>query len=577
MCPSAGVDAARDVAQIIAAIAAMRTSYGPAARAKRRRLLRQAARQPIEDAVLLVNYHELLLFLAAFPDDKSMLRLCEAELARVATSVQTLVARGGRAHLRCLDDSGIAGTVTYCQFSVHKATWLAQRYRRDTEIAWQDESAGGGVDTMLGTLVESVESNGLDDVSRSTEAWLRLARGPGARERESDLLWLLRHFERLELEPHIRDCVFDILELQICWRLRRRDASRTFGRMPGRALHFQLKPLERVLDVSRVWQQAPPKGGYCTARRAKAIIDIARTALAVRQRETDPVTFASINDVALFDMGRGVDVALFGHQAGHRTPIETYYGYILAKNRVPMAYGGGWIFCGRCEIGINIFETFRGGESMNTLAQLLRLYRHHFGIARFTVHPYQIGADNPEAIRTGALWFYYRFGFRSQDADTRVAAEREWQRLQNETGYRTSARTLKRLVEYPLELELEPVDRSIVFEPTELSIAITGWIGERFAGERARARRWSIRRVRRALGPLDQSRWREAEIKAFEDFCVLMGPIPDLARWPVTDCAALVRLMRAKGGPRESIFARRLNRHRRLREAWKQIVHLSRS
>jgi hypothetical protein len=501
-----------------------------------------------------------------------MLHLALADLKRVGDAAKTMTARGRRADLRKLEDSGIAGTVSNCQFSISKATWLAEHYRDDTEIAWEEESAGGGLDTMLGTLVESVEMNGLDDVSRSTQAWFAMARGAGGRKRESDLLWVLRHFARLELEPRIRDKVFDLLELRIRWVLRRRNASRSFARLPGRRLHYQRKALSRSVDVASVLNESLRRGGRCERRRAETIIDVARSALAVRHRETDPVTFATVEDVSLFDMGAGVDVALFGHLPGHRTPIETYYGYVLAKNRVPIAYGGGWIFCGRCEIGLNIFETFRGGESMNTFAQLLRLYRHRFGIGRFIIDPYQIGEGNPEAIRTGALWFYHRYGFRSQDPDRRDAAEREWSRTHTEHGYRTSARVLRRLVEYPLELELEPVAREKLFEPAELSLGVTRWIGERFHGEREQARKWSIRRVHRVLQPVDQSRWRKAEVAAFDDFCLLMGPIRDLARWPVADKRALVQLMRAKGGHRERSFATQLKRHRRLRAAWKKIA-----
>jgi len=513
-----------------------------------------------------------LLFLSAFPDDKQILDRALSELRRVRGAVKTLTTRGRRADLKKLEDSGIAETVSHCQFSVQSATWLAEHYPRDSEIAWEDESAGSGLETMLGTLVESIEMNGLDDVSISTQTWFAMARGQGGRKRESDLRWVLRHFARLALEPHIRDKVFDLLELRIRWHLRRGSASRTFARLPRRTLNYQQTPLARTVDVPGVLAQSLGKGGRCGRRRALELIDTARSVLAVRHRETDPVTFATVDDVSLFDMGAGIDVILFGHLPGHRTPIETYYGYILAKNRVPIAYGGGWIFCGRCEIGLNIFETFRGGESMNTFAQLLRLYRHRFGVERFTVDPYQIGAGNPEAIRTAALWFYYRYGFRSQDPNARHKAEREWTRLHEERGYRSSSRTLRRLVEHPLELVLEPVVREDLFEPVELSLGVTRWIGERFHGEREHARRWSIRRVHRVLGPVNTSRWRAAEVAAFEDLCLLVAPIGDLARWPAADKQGLVQLMRAKGGPRERTFAARLKRHRRLRQAWKMLA-----
>lgn len=556
----------------IAALGRIRTRYCVEARSERRRLLRTASRCAIDDAVALIQYHELLLFLCAFPDDAQTLTLALAELRRVREAAKTMTARGRRAQCNRLEDSGIAGTVSYCQFSVVKATWLAEHYRDDTEIAWEEESAGGGLDTMLASLVEAVEMNGLDDVTYSTQAWFAMARGEQGRKRESDLLWVLRHFARLELDPHLRDKVFDLLELRIRWVLRRQSASRTFARLPVRRLHYQQTPLSRTVDVASVLDEPLGQGGRCERRRARALIDIARSSLAVRQRETDPVTYATVDDVSLFDMGAGVDVALFGHRPGHRTPIETYYGYVLAKNRVPIAYGGGWIFCGRCEIGLNIFETFRGGESMNTFAQLLRLYRHQFAIDRFTVDPYQIGAANPEAIKTGALWFYYRYGFRSQDPGTRDATGREWARMQAEHSYRTSSRVLRRLVEYPLELEFGSVARDRLFEPVELSLAVTRWIGERFHGERARAREWSIRRVHRVLGPVNQSSWRATEVQAFNDFCLLVGPIRDLSRWPAVDKRKLVALMRAKGGLRERTFAARLKRHERLRLAWKSLA-----
>ncbi len=556
----------------VAALGQIRTEYGSAAKLRRLRLLRAAARHQICDAAVLVNYHEVLLFLSAFPDSELTLELASAELRRVCEAVKTLNALGRLRDLDKLEDSGIAGTITHCQFSSVTATWLAEHYPRDTEIAWEDGSAGSALETMLATLVEPVEMNGLDDVSISTRAWFKAARGNVASKRGSDLLWVLRHFARLKLEPHIRDKIFDLLELRIRWQLRKKSASRTFARFPRRKVHYQSTPLNRSVDVPGVMDQPLAKGSQRARRRALELIDIGRSVLAVRHRETDPLTFASAEDVALFDLNSGIDVALFGHAPGHRMPIETYYGYILAKNRVPIAYGGGWLFCGRCEIGINIFDTFRGGESMNTFAQLLRLYHHHFGVERFTVEQYQVGSDNPEGIRTAAFWFYYRFGFRSQDPDTERIAELEWTRMHEERGYRSSSRVLRRLAEHPLELVLERIERHRYFEPNELSLGVTHWIGERFLGERDSARRWSIRQVHRALGPIDQSRWRKAEIAAFDDFCLLVAPISDLSRWPSVDKLDLIQLMRAKGGARERTFAVRLKRHTRLREAWKIIA-----
>jgi len=561
-----------DLTDVVTALGSIRTKFGRLPRSERRRWLRIARACPIDNAKTLVGYHEILLFACAFPDDAGVLELVGRELRRVRDAATVMTREDRRVHRRVLDDSGIAGTISHCQFSARKATWLADHYPRDVEIAWEDESAGTGLESMLATLIEPMEMNGLDDTTLSTQAWLRLARGKIGSARESDLSWLLRHFARLDLERGVRDKVFDLIELPIRWRLRVNSASRTFARFPRRAISYQPGPLRRAFDTDRIIDEPLAPSRHCNRHRATQLIDTARSVLAVRHRETDPVTHASVDDVTEFDMGDGIDAVLYGHLPGHRTPIETYYGFVVARNRVPVGYGGGWIFCGRCEIGVNVFDTFRGGESMNTFAQLLRLYRHRFDIERFTVDPYQVGAGNPEAIKSGALWFYYRFGFRSIDPDTRAAAEREWLRLHNDPAHRSSARVLRRLVEYPLELELKPVSREHLFEPVELGIGLTRWIGERFHGEREHARRWSIARVLRALGNPERSRWPSAEIAAFNDLCLLVAPVSDLARWPEPEKAALLRLMRAKGGRRERHYATLLRRHSRLRSAWKELA-----
>jgi hypothetical protein len=261
---------------------------------------------------------------------------------------------------------------------------------------------------------------------------------------------------------------------------------------------------------------------------------------------------------------------LFGLLPAHRLPLDCYYGFVLAKNRVPIAYGGGWMFGERCEIGINVFDTFRGGASALIFGQLLRLYHQHFGVTRFTVEPYQFGASNPEAIRSAALWFYYRFGFRPQDATLAAVAAREWQRLHATPGHRTSPRVLQRLTASFLELDLAPHADQPRYEPAALSLALTAWIGHRFAGERPAARSWAGRYVRHALGVSADVRWPQAERRAFDDLAPLVAPLPDLADWAPVEKRALVRLLRSKGGAQERRFAQELTRHHRLRAAWGQ-------
>jgi predicted transcriptional regulator len=45
-----------------------------------------------------------------------------------------------------------------------------------------------------------------------------------------------------------------------------------------------------------------------------------------------------------------------------------------------------------------------------------------------------------------------------------------------------------------------------------------------------------------------------------------------VGRWSAAERRALVEVIRAKGGPSESEFARRFDRHRRLREAIRRLA-----
>ena len=61
--------------------------------------------------------------------------------------------------------------------------------------------------------------------------------------------------------------------------------------------------------------------------------------------------------------------------------------------------------------------------------------------------PYQIGHENPEAVDSGAFWFYRKLGFRPTDPGVAALVAREEGRMRTRPGYRSSKRTLERLAE----------------------------------------------------------------------------------------------------------------------------------
>lgn len=562
---------------------------------------------------ILMRLHEALHFALAYPDDENAVRAALAALEKITDVVSSRPVDA--AGFKQLTNSGIGGALNECSFSLDLCEWLIARLGEAAQVGWADGTAGNGLSELLPIISAAVDADGLLDDSLGDEEWIRLARGglnveadlprrggPGGsdtdrspigdRPRESDLAWLARRFAELSAPRAVRDRLWEELDLPVRWTL---DAprSRTFLRFPRRPVFCQCEPVMRQTDVAALLATPLPAPLSLTAGATQELIDVARMTLAVRQRETDPVTYANPHEITLFQLERGVDVALFGMIPERRLPIESYFGFIAARNRMPCAYGGGWVFFDRAEIGVNIFDTFRGGESAYLFSQILRVYAQHYCIRRFAVDPFQFGKDNEEAIESGAYWFYHRLGFRSSAAPQAALAESQAAKIARNARHRTPPAMLCRLAESSLELELRgappTADAAALSQDVplaRLSLAATRWIGERFAGDRGAAQTWATERVCGALavqppmsGGADAvsvggvpAPWTAASWTAFSSLSPLFAMIPDLEGWPALDRRAAATILRAKGAARERDYALALQQHGRLRRAWAEAA-----
>jgi hypothetical protein len=166
-------------------------------------------------------------------------------------------------------------------------------------------------------------------------------------------------------------------------------------------------------------QPLPPPRRLGADARAE-LVRVLRNTMALTSRETDPATYLDARALRVYALERGLAVALFGMTPERQLPLESYVGFTLFKNGLPVAYGGAWVMGERAAFGMNIFEPFRGGESGFMMCQVLRAYRQAFKVRYFEVDAHQFGLDNPDGIASGAFWFYYRHGFRPLSAPLRA-------------------------------------------------------------------------------------------------------------------------------------------------------------
>ena len=554
-------------AALVRQLAHLRGPPEPRAPARRTRLLRRAAgRWPARPGVLLA-YHDLLLFLVAYPDERAVLRLAEAELRRIAAAV----VRRSPAEVTRLDGTGLPGTLTACAFSLDLARWLTRRFPRDVELDWEQARGEPATRELARLCVAPVERAGIPDGPWDPRRWFELARG---RSRQSALAWALGHLDRFPIRGEAMDRLYDSFKIFVSRRLRAPAASRTLCRFPPRRPFLHRTLLRDTAAARRAWSRALPAPRRITSRDAAALIDVARVSLGVRHRETDPVTYASARDVTLFSLERGIDVALFGMLPERRLPLESYVGYLAAKNRVPIAYGGAWIFLDRARIGVNVLEGFRGGESAYVFAQVLRVYAGHFGVRRFFVDPFQLGHGNREGIESGAFWFYYRLGFRPLSQRLARLAEAECRRLQRGRPGRSSPAMLRRLARSPLRLDLDPrAGPDEAPDPLDVSRAVTRLVGRDWRGDRQAAEAWARGRAAERLG-IRPGSWPGPEREAFGRLSLVVAFLPGLAGWSPRKKRALAEAMRAKGKPRERGFVTRTRAHRPLRAALARLARL---
>ena len=543
----------------------LRRSHGPGPAAERLRLLASGRQRPPRRGRTLALWHDELLYAAMYPDSPAVLRAAEAGLHDLARFRLPHDVAGA------LVNSGITGTDVEGRFSADLLRWMAD-VGPDPVLTWDDEFSGAADDTLSLLLLPSERDALLAEEVTTRDLW-RLAAGRHA------IRWVLDRAAAIAPDPEIRERLVESLKLGVRWRLR--GSSRTLTRFPERPVYFQAGALVRHVDLGAVLARPLPRPR--TRDGSEDLVAVARATLAARGRETDTITWANPDEVELFRLERGVDVALFGLDSAHRLPVESYFGFVAARNRIPVAYGGGWVFFGRCEIGVNLFPEFRGGESAFIFAQVLRTYRQRYRVEQFLVDPYQFGRGNTEAIRSGAFWFYHRLGFRPTDPGIAREAAMEWTRLHSHPGHQTPASLLRRFTAAPLFLDVGPLEagdtpsleapwRPVAPGLPALGLAVTRWIAHQHHGDRGRAQADSLKRLVRALGAVSRPR-RRSEREWFGRLAPLAAVIPDLGKWPVRERRLLAAALAAKGGKRERDYALRLQQLPRLRQAWQAAAH----
>jgi hypothetical protein len=418
--------------RVLDALEECKGQFGRAAAHSTSALLARLQRARLREPADLIRLHEIVLFLRAFPQSPRVARLADEILLSFAERMHGV-------DLAPFDDpvvSGIAGTAVSTNFSYEFAGSLTARHACTIAIDWENFPRPDRLGSVLGRLIPLAYEDYAVEPHVDWRAWLEKgSRGSAG--------WLIERVDAV---------TYDLLEIPLRWDLCDSRASRSTLRLPHAKLFYHSGPFLKRSDVSIDAELTGPPIPIrrVAPRRAHAVLSVIVDASATRYRELYGFQHPDENHVYHANFGRGVDLYFLGVLRERRLPLRAYHAAMFFKNGVPMGYVEALSLFERCEVGFNLYYTFREGETAWLYARILKLLHQQLGVTCFSVDFYQLGHENEEAIASGAFWFYYKLGFRPVASNVARLAEREAAKAAARPGYRTPAAILRRLAMAPL-------------------------------------------------------------------------------------------------------------------------------
>ncbi len=496
------------------------------------------------------QFHQLLVCMMAYPGNKTILDLTIESVSHLLKQLSN-----NKALQHKLLGTGLLHTTIECNFTYAKVKYLTQQFPNQVFI----HSASSSVETqkaVLKLILPTVEYSKIHEGEKDIKTRIQEFNT----KKQTDLEWLTQTIQESPLDHKSQAFAYNQLGIFIQWQVSDEKDSVSFLRGPNLPIYYQTKPLDKKHNLQEILQQKLPAPVKLTLKDKQQIIHSAKMALFYLYRETEPFTNATEHDITLFQLERGISIALFGSTPDKRYSLESYIGYMVFKNNIPASYGGGWIFGERSQFGINILESFRGGESGLIICELLRVYHQYYGATRFVVKPYQFGLHNAEAIKTGAFWFYYKLGFRPEDTKLRELALQEDEQKRINPSYKSEASTLRKYTKSNLALTLTKTAYPN-YDSEVLSQRITKYINSNFNGNRQKALEACFIQLKKNLD-ITTKTWKAEDIEYAKQVAILFHTQPNSKEWQKKHKKEILLFIQLKSATTELSWIKHLQKFR---------------
>jgi hypothetical protein len=487
---------------LISQLFSIRNRYGKKFSTQKLDLLHALSREKITTKEALQSYYGTLLFLSAYPDNRSVYKSSIRALQQLELYIQSHPATK-----ESLYNSGITNTSVCAAFSFEIVKWVRQKHPKDIRLS-SLEAGEIQIRSILSVVMPKVESEILQDANETWRSWLKRSR-----QKEEDILdRLIAIFDQTDIRPETRDELWNAIGINV-------EIDFPFHHALPETLitpYYHRSIIKK--NYGQTLPDVKPVRVEIDEMEAEHIIECGRMILVRHLREIDPITFTAARFVTYYRLPRGLSIALMGMVPERRHPVDSYMGYVVFKNGLPVAYAGSWILFDSGRIGLNVFPAYRGGESQYIFEQVLQLHRKVYKLKRFSVDPYQIGKENSDGIHSGAFWVYYHAGFRPIREKQKQLAEAEALKIKSTKGYRSSGSVLAKLADSRLELLLEK--NAVRFDATDLSIAYARILKDRYNNNRKQAEKHSFTNL---VNLLQIKNYHEEKLQfILKNWCVLL-------------------------------------------------------
>ncbi len=545
----------------------LRASFGADMAAEKCALLRVLEQSRLSKAADVVRLHDLLCFMRAYPDNAEVLAIAEDILSGFRWRKDLV------RHSDELADTGIVGTAIYYSFYWLTARWLVERWPGAITIDWAVFDNQDKLEELLPLLLPPCEAQAIESVTLSPKEWIDRLKG----QEETDAVFLIQRFTKWGVNQDAREKIYEDLDVPLCLAPGVDTPSRTHSKYRVSNTIFQnCTPTRPSVSNFRELHYQPVSHRVVSPREGQWLIDLARVQMITRGRDLFAFMNADHNDVHILDYGGGLQFACYGLRPVQRLFLEAMYVFLILKNGVPIGYTQASALFRSAEINFNIFDTYRGMETSHVFSTTLNMVRYLFKPDTFIINTQQLGEDNPEALKTGAFWFYYKHGFRPRSGSVRETMKKELARKKIKPNYRSGLATLKQLSRDNLFLSLDKPreDTVSMIDTGRIGLACSRLLARQYGAQREHGIRDCAQRLAERVGLASLNSLSRSQRIAWDRWSPMLMMLPGLSQWSAENKRGLIEIVKAKGGRSEIEFVTLFDNHRLL---WRAIWKLSAS